>query len=86
VVRRWLPTSRYRGPSVLLLLLLAGIAAIGVGFFFPNDALVLTTGIGQLYAARIPGAADRDPDLAADRCRPVGLLAEGTGRRTSHWA
>lgn len=48
VVRRWLPANRYRGPSVLLLLLLAAIAAIGAGFFFPNDALVLTTGTGRL--------------------------------------
>ncbi len=48
VVRRWLSAARYRGPSVLLLLVLAAVPAIGVGFLFPDDAVVLTTGRGQL--------------------------------------
>jgi membrane protease YdiL (CAAX protease family) len=47
VVRRWLPPTRYRGPSVLVLLLLAAALSVGASAFFAADALALTTGEGQ---------------------------------------
>ncbi len=48
VVRRGLPDSRYRGPSVILLLLLAAVISVAASAVFTSDALALTTGQGEI--------------------------------------
>lgn len=48
VVRRGLPVTRYRGPSVILLLVLAAALSIVASALFASDAVALTTGQGEL--------------------------------------
>jgi membrane protease YdiL (CAAX protease family) len=48
VVRRGLPVTRYRGPSVILLLVLAAALSIAASALFASDAVALTTGKGEL--------------------------------------
>ncbi|HET7521670.1 MAG TPA: CPBP family intramembrane glutamic endopeptidase, partial [Candidatus Limnocylindria bacterium] len=48
LVRRDLPVTRYRGPSVILLLLLAAALSIAASALFASDAVALTTGEGDL--------------------------------------
>jgi membrane protease YdiL (CAAX protease family) len=48
VVRRGLPVNRYRGPSVILLLVLAAALSIAASALFASDAVALTTGQGEL--------------------------------------
>ncbi len=48
VVRAALPRERYRGPAVLVLLILAICLSVPLGFIFAGDAEVLATGSGEL--------------------------------------
>ncbi len=48
VVRRRLPAMRYRGGSVLIMLLLAGLVATAVEIPFTADVMALTSGHGQM--------------------------------------
>jgi membrane protease YdiL (CAAX protease family) len=48
VVRRRLPDGRYRGGSVLIMLLLAAVVATAVELPFTSDVIALTTGQGQM--------------------------------------
>jgi membrane protease YdiL (CAAX protease family) len=48
IVRRGLPEGRYRGPSVMLLLLLAAAISVAASAVFTSDAVALTTGEGEI--------------------------------------
>jgi uncharacterized protein len=48
VVRRGLPAVRYRGGSVLIMLLLAAFVANAVSLLFTDDLIALTSGEGQM--------------------------------------
>ncbi|MDQ2934899.1 MAG: CPBP family intramembrane metalloprotease [Chloroflexota bacterium] len=48
LVRRWLPPTRYRGPSVFLLLFLALFLSTAAAIPFSADASVLVLGGGQM--------------------------------------
>lgn len=48
VVRRRLPDGRYRGGSVLVMLLLAAVVATAVELPFTSDLIALTSGEGQM--------------------------------------